>query len=483
MIPTTPLPRWERRGFPAWWAGLGAVLLLGLSRLGAAPTLDGSAGPTPHYVIGVSPFLDSQDEDEVYRQIVRFIIEDVPSGASVRIWDAYGLKTIARIDIPELRAFRSARTRANQFKDPLRKVRDFLAAAQGEGGSATSAVPCGAVRLPQFLEGLHESVGDPAGRVVVVVLGSPLYVDPKEPQFSMVDGYFPSDGHLLASRETSVYGVEGRADALKPVALYFGWFGDPWVNEIHRDRVQRFWSLYLQEQGGRLVVFSGDLATVFDRARHPGPTAGDAAARLALDQSRTKVEMLRITRNVGATDWITRETVTDAQRGPPTRTVGHLKIGIRWRGKIDLDLYARPASGGEVLFFDHMRSPEGYYFKDHRSSPDREYEFIEFETPVDVWQVEAQVNYYEGRTPEGPRGEVRIEFDGRIYTGEFSLGADHGNRGRAGTREERCWTVLDVPALLHLRPSLSSRAGSLGTASAGPGPRSTGDRRPIPRIQ
>src|SRR2546422_7121304 len=30
--------------------------------------------------------------------------------------------------------------------------------------------------------------------------------DAKEPVFSMVDGYFPSDGHLLATREKSVFG-------------------------------------------------------------------------------------------------------------------------------------------------------------------------------------------------------------------------------------------------------------------------------------
>ena len=51
-----------------------------------------------------------------------------------------------------------------------------------------------------------------------------------------------------------------------------------------------------------------------------------------------------------------------------------MKIGIRWRGDIDLDLYAAANPEAETLFFQHTRSPEGYYFKDHRSSPDREYD-------------------------------------------------------------------------------------------------------------
>ena len=82
----------------------------------------------------------------------------------------------------------------------------------------------------------------------------------------MLDGYFPSDGHLSASRQESVFGLKGRTNALANVVVHFGWFGDPWVSEVHRDRVQRFWTLYLQGQGARLATFCGDLP----RVRDPG---------------------------------------------------------------------------------------------------------------------------------------------------------------------------------------------------------------------
>src|SRR5207245_3381732 len=99
----------------------------------------------------------------------------------------------------------------------------------------------------------------------------------------------------------------------------------------------------------------------------------------------------------------------------------------------DLDLYATPRPGAETLYFEHVRSPEGYYYKDHRSSPGREYEFIEFESPVDVREVEAFVNFYKGSCPGGARGEVRIEFDGRIYGLQFFITAENGILGHAGT--------------------------------------------------
>jgi hypothetical protein len=129
-----------------------------------------------------------------------------------------------------------------------------------------------------------------------------------------------------------------------------------------------------------------------------------------------------------------------------------MKIGIRWRGDIDLDLYAKAKPGAETLFFEHTRAPEGYYFKDHRSSPEREYEFIEFETPVDVYQVEASINFFEGHASGGPGGEVRIEFDGRIYTGRFALPAENGNEGRTGSRQRDAWTRIDIPGILKLKP-------------------------------
>src|SRR5262249_40799284 len=166
--------------------------------------------------------------------------------------------------------------------------------------------------------------------------------------------------------------------------------------------------------------------------------------RWVVDEQQNKIEMLRISRNVEITDWITRDALPEPAPRPPETMVGALKIGIRWKSNIDLDLYATPRHGSETLFFQHPRSPEGYYYKDHRSSPGREYEFIEFESPVDIREVEAFVNFYKGSCPEGPRGEVRIEYEGRIYGALFSIQSSEGNRGRAGKSQHEFWTRIPV---------------------------------------
>jgi hypothetical protein len=424
----------------------------------AAETSSANARPA-RYVVGLSPFLDKAVKDDVYRRLVGFLLEDLPLNSSLRLYDAYHLQTITQVEIPNVHAFRSGKTRANQFKEQIHKLKEFLAATHP--APSTNILKFDqAIRFPQFMDFVGENLSGAGPSVIVIVLGNPLYLDHKEPGFSMVDGYFPSDGHLLALREQSVFGIKSRTGALKDIVVHFGYFGDPWVSEVHQEKIERFWALYLKGQGARLAMLCGDLTTVFNAVRAGSIVSEAREARYEINSKQSKIEMLRITRDIGVADWITRDVLPNVQRGPPSITVGPMKIGIRWQGNIDLDLYAAPRPDAETLFFEHTRSPQGYYFKDHRSSPEREYEFIEFESPVEVWQVQARVNFYEGSIPEGASGEIRIEFDGKIFSGPFSLPAHHGNKGRSGRSQGEYWTQIDVPAILKLPASRRDAAFS-----------------------
>lgn len=401
------------------------------------------------YVVGLSPFYNQQESNEAFRQLMHLVLEDMPLNSSLWIYDAYHVRTITQLEIPNIHAFESGRTRANQFSSQVQKLKSFLAATNEQPTIAKLDFH-DAVRFPQFMDFVGQNLNQTNATLVTIVLGSPLYLDEKEPGFSMVDGYFPSDGHLLASRDKSVYGRAGCANALRDVDVYFGFFGDPWTSDLHREKVGRFWNLFLKSQGAQLASFTGDLPTIFNAISGGTPT-GARPSDDEIDPSQTKIEMLRITRDLGMADWITRELPANHRSPPPTTMVGPMKIGIRWQGDIDLDIYAQARSDAERLFFQHTRAPEGYFYKDQRTSPDREYEFVEFTQPVDVREVRAAVNFYEGHMPDGSRGEVRIEFQGRIYTSRFELPADHGNQGREGNRQDDFWTNIDVLGTLGLR--------------------------------
>jgi hypothetical protein len=405
-----------------------------------------SREPPSGFIIGISPFLDKPVKDDVYRGIVRLVVEDLPLNSALAIYDAFELKTITQFSLPDARAFHSPKTRANQFAPAIRDLKSFLAE---EHAHPTNSGFEAAIRLPQFLDFLA-GITTTNSKTSVLLIGSPLYRDAKEPAFSMVDGYFPSDGHLQASREQSVYGFSGDGAGDPPLIVHWIYFGDPWVSDLHREKVTRFWTLYLERRGAQLAAFTGDLPGALHSFHQPGTAGVTSSRHWTVDTTQRKIEMLRVNREVTTTDWLTRDTVPKAPQTPPSTMIGPMKIGIRWKERIDLDLYATPRPGAETLYFEHVRSPEGYYYKDHRSSPGREYEFIEFESPVDVRQVEAFVNFYKGSCPGGARGEVRIEFDGRIYGLPFFLPADRGNLGRSGSSEQEFWTPIPIQKALNI---------------------------------
>ncbi len=413
------------------------------------------ATPPQSFLIGLSPFLEKNVKEDVYRGIIRLLVEDLPLNSTLAIYDAFDLKSITRVTLPNARVFASPKTRANQFAGAVRDLKTFLVSDHPKPANARLNFE-DSIQVPQFLDFLAQNLTSTNPPSTVLLIGSPLYQDAKEPVFSMVDGYFPSDGHLLAAREKSVFGSNGSASS--PLVVHWVYFADPWLNDLHKERVTRFWTLYFAQHGSQLAGFSGDLPTVLQGFchTHGEQAAAAVAAKYSIDPEQTKIEMLRVSRNVDVADWLTRDSLQTAQK-PPSIMTGPMKIGIRWKENVDLDLYAAAHSGAETLFFQHTRSPEGYYYKDHRSSPGREYEFIEFESPVDIREVEAMVNFYKGHCPGGARGEVRIEFDGRIYGAPFFIEASEGNRGRSGAGQEEFWTQIPIQEILKLKVERAAR--------------------------
>jgi hypothetical protein len=433
-----------------------SALCLGLTALASstdipagADAVAAKAGGT--YIVGISPFLDTIVKDTVFRGLVRLIVEDLPLGSKLEVYDAFNLKSITRLSIPAAKVFNSPKTRANQFASSIGDVKQFLARDNAKPGDAKSGFE-GAICLPQFCDFLAQDRAPQEGdaKLPLLLIGSPLYQDAREPAFSMTGGYFPSDGHLRASREESIFGFNPGQGASQRFLVYWTYFSDPWISDLHREKVTRFWALYIERREGRLASFSSDLSTAMRAFSSEAPGTSAASNGWVADPLQTRPEMVRATRNVELVDWLTGDAAPDANPPPPSRFTGPLKIGIRWKDNIDLDLYATPRPDAETLFFQHARSPEGYYFKDHRSSPGREYEYIEFEAPVDVRAVKALVNFYAGSCDDGPRGEVRIEFLNRIYSGTFEIASSDGNKGRAGRSQRRCWTEIPIKEILRI---------------------------------
>jgi hypothetical protein len=102
------------------------LILVVAANLQAAEPPPEPVHPQP-FVVGISPFLDNAVKDEVYRSVVRLLVQELPLNSSVAVYDAFHLRSITQVQLPNARVFESPKTRANQFASAIRELKQFLA--------------------------------------------------------------------------------------------------------------------------------------------------------------------------------------------------------------------------------------------------------------------------------------------------------------------------------------------------------------------
>lgn len=116
----------------------------------------------------------------------------------------------------------------------------------------------------------------------IAFFGDARYFDARQPHFSMVKGY-PTDDHYARSRSDTPFGAAGMQGSLAGVHTHVCLTADEWVNDAHKEGVQRSYALIAGAYGGELATFSADLpgcALRFaegrdDGARHFAADPGD----------------------------------------------------------------------------------------------------------------------------------------------------------------------------------------------------------------
>ena len=196
--------------------------------------------------------------------------------------------------------------------------------------------------------------------------------------------------------------------------------------------------------------FAADLPLTIERALQ---TTRQSFMQVAIDSNDLKIQMHRIGMRTDRS-WIENDTAPK-ETTPPTATVGKLKIGIRWTSDVDIDLYVRPRPGATELYYGRNRSDDGVLDKDFVSSPrdSKGYETVEFFSNVDLDEVVATVNFYSGTSASGVTGIVRVNFNDKMYDGEFRIPAARGNKGGEISHREKSkyWQVLDLRQIVGLR--------------------------------
>lgn len=137
---------------------------------------------------------------------------------------------------------------------------------------------------------------------------------------------------------------------------------------------------------------------------------------------------------------------------PVKSTTNKLVVGIAWSASVDLDLWVRANPTAHDLYFNNKTTREGRYLHDWRGrNLGVDYEYVELnpDASVDLSEVGAWVNYYEGKASP-VQGVVVVIYEGLSYYGEFTLSSPGGNKGRDnGKRDQsRYWIRLNLAELV-----------------------------------
>ncbi|MCA9469986.1 MAG: hypothetical protein KC643_31695, partial [Nitrospira sp.] len=292
---------------------------------------------------------------------------------------------------------------------------------------------------------------------------------PKEQDFTMRQNHIPGDGHLTHSRKATPYGIKGQATLLTKRRVHVGFPDERWKRDDHHAYfVHRFWTLFIEGQGGTLSTFTSDLPTLFQRVAAQAPSPPHDYTLEPTD----KLEMILLRPPVvqQQSSIYERPLSTTPLATDLVRQAFDVEVGITWAcGDCDLDLYGQVAPEATVLSFRHTISPEGQYFKDWTRSPraTNGYETLAYHVPVDLQVLWLAVNFFGGHSPGGVKGEIRIALNGETYAQPFHLLAEQGNGGAGRTEALTArhassphWLIINPLAVIGLapdNPALASR--------------------------
>ncbi|MBI1274507.1 hypothetical protein GC177_00860 [bacterium] len=351
------------------------------------------------------------------KEALQYLTRRIQPGEEALLFDAWNLRALGTFAVPNNASYRSEKAKLNVNRALVGK----LLSLDGTGS--------GAVRLPQFLDFLGRNHA-PLADTDIVILGSPLYLDPAQPEQSMNGGKVPNDGYFNAAPDVTPFSLRGKGNLLAGARVYLGFAGhEPVPGSKHAYWVKRFWTLFVEGHGAVLSGFTGDRETLWKRV-------SDHAGKLPHDfirEDTDKMEMMHIRIPVpGDVSIFERELSANPVTPERLHHAQNVEIGISWDCPFcDLDLHARPGEKADVLNYQHTQSAEGVYRKDFLNSPRASggFETVAFNVPVDLHKTLLAVNWYGGASGAGVKGEIRIALDGETFALPFAFTPGRGNGG------------------------------------------------------
>ncbi|MDM3871804.1 hypothetical protein QSV34_10620 [Porticoccus sp. W117] len=384
-------------------------------------------------VVGVSPYMNEATYQVQSKELLLALTEKMELGDEAVFIDAYQLQVIGRYSLPNKSAYRSAKAR---LKYNARVAKALINWPKTVPAAVKRPQTPGAVKLPQFLRYIalnHAGAMDEKGGDILI-LGSPYYDVPEDEVFSMAAATVPGDGHLKASRAVSVYGAADFPELLRGWRVHqvYG-KGFNYPSDRVEFAVERWWVLYVEAMGGVFSTFTRDIAPAVDRAL----SGAKAPPHNHVPEDTERLQMIHLYVDDQTNALPIQErplTVTPIAQSSVTHAE-NVTIGLSWQCACDLDLFARPHAGADILSFAKHKTTEGRYYQDvqgklpaNQATSEQGMETIVFSKGVDLTQLQIVVGFYSGNAPGGVQGELRIGIGDKTYAHRFNIPASKGNK-------------------------------------------------------
>jgi len=288
-----------------------------------------------------------------------------------------------------------------------------------------------------------------ATRIDAIYLGSPLVTQPEA--YAMTNRY-PSDGFLF--KPDSLFVVDAAKSPLNSIAVHvvhstsLQEFSER-NRDFHRDKIKRFYALFIGGLGGNLSSFAGTIDHLKGIAAAPLPRVDYGTP----NRNEKPVIHEVMTPQLEALDEARQSSLWANKIGsnppPPQRTTAPFDVGITWDQNIDLDLYVNP--GDQELSFQHTSSEKyaGRFVKDITALPGTNgFETVTYAGDVPLRSIRVYVNHYAGTSSVPTNVELRIRTSGSTYFKRFSLPAGQGTRGGGNRDANPSWVRVDIPQIL-----------------------------------
>ena len=230
-------------------------------------TLAAVAAPAPtpappsEIAFALSPFQPASDRTNQEALLQRFLLRDRPQSCRVTIWDAYGLKVLCDLPAAPL-AFDSPAARAPRLVPALTALRQWATSVAVPGAPA-GLENSRAIKVTEWIEAV--ALRPASGNRVLVICASPFQFVPHEPSFSMVQARYPSDGCLARPSAENIYGTADKHGHLANTTVLWAYASeDIWASDRHKERISRFWSMFIASQGPNALLarFTSDTPQV-----------------------------------------------------------------------------------------------------------------------------------------------------------------------------------------------------------------------------